>query len=185
VERKCLTAVLMMVCGFISVGAQGPNEIQTHGKVCPNPSAPCQPAKWKNQIVMFGSQDLSFHLPPHLKWLSNYYSASFYAVILNSKKAVPDPDGPAGPAQCSGYFSERERLEAQSVFPNQKVFASRFGCGSPGVGYTNVNYNFNFLAVYAGETQAAANSFLAQVKATGKFPGPNIRKMQVVLDYGD
>lgn len=169
-------SILMLMAGFF-VSA---DEVQTGRKVCPNPSAPCISTKWK-----FGPQDLSFTLPANLKWLNNYYSASFYAVILKSKQAVPDPDGPAGPATCTNYFSERERLEAQSQFPKQKMFASRFGCGSPGVGYTKVNYNFNFLAVYAGETLAAANSFLAQVKASGQFPGANIRNMQVVLDYGD
>lgn len=165
----------LMAVFFVSA-----DEVHTGGKVCANPSVPCQSTSGK-----FGPHDLPFSLPANLKWLNNYYSATFYAVILKSKQAVPDPDGPAGPAKCSNYFSERERLEAQSVFPKQKVFASRFGCGSPGVGYTNVNYNFNFLAVYAGETKAAANSFLAQLKASGKFPGSNIRKMQVVLDYGD
>lgn len=76
-------------------------------------------------------------------------------------------------------------MEAQSMFLKPKGFASHFGCGHLTVGYTNVNYNYNFLAVYAGETQAAANAFLARVKAEGKFPGANVRKMQVVIDYGD
>jgi hypothetical protein len=175
-SRFLQVAILLLMTGsFVSA-----DEVQTGGKVCPNPSVPCAGTKGK-----FGPQDLPFHLPASLKWLTNYYSASFYAVILKSREAVLDPDGPAGPVKCSGYFSERERLEVQAWFPNQKVFASRFGCGSPGVGYTNVNYNFNFLAVYAGETQAAANSFLRQLKASGKFPGSNFRKMQVVLDYGD
>lgn len=175
-SRFFQAVILMLAAGFL-VSA---DEVQTGAKVCPKPSAPCISTKWK-----FGPEDLSFRLPSSLKWQTNYYSASFYAVILKSKRAVPDPDGPAGAAKCSGYFSERERSEAQSAFSNHKVFVSRFGCGSPGIGYTNVNYDFNFLAVYAGETQAAASAFLSQLNAAGRFPGSNIRKMQVVVEYGD
>ncbi len=40
------------------------------------------------------------------------------------------------------------------------------------------------LAVYAGETQTGANAFLKMVKAKG-FSDANIRKMQVVLGFGD
>lgn len=177
ITLRAFTVILIVFTGSLVVY---PDEVHTEGKVCANPSRSCQSAKWK-----FEAWDLSFPLPRELKWQTNYYSADFYAVILKSRPAVPDPDGPAGSARCSGNFSERERLQTQSLFANQKVFASRFGCGHMTVGYTNVNYNFNFLAVYAGETQAAADSFLAQVKASGKFPGANIRKMQVVLDYGD
>ncbi len=156
------------------------DDVHTNGKVCGNPATPCNSSKWK-----FEPYDLSFRLPQELKWLNSYSSASFYAIILKSKRAVPDPDGPAGDGECSGFFSEAERQSAQSLFTNNKVFASRFDCYVAGIGYTNVNYNYNILAVYAGETQAAANSFLSQVKATGRFPGANIRKMQVALYYGD
>jgi hypothetical protein len=34
------------------------------------------------------------------------------------------------------------------------------------------------MAIYAGTTIADANRMLAAVKATGKFPGANIRRMR-------
>jgi hypothetical protein len=37
-----------------------------------------------------------------------------------------------------------------------------------------------FIAVYAGRTSAEAKSLLAQIKTSGKFPGANLRRMQVV-----
>ena len=49
--------------------------------------------------------------------------------------------------------------------------------------YTNVNDKFGFLAVHAGATLNEANKRLAEVKATGRFPGANIRRMQAVLVY--
>jgi len=168
------TILTLFVLGY----SAKPDDIQTNGKVCSNPLAPCQSMKWQ-----FRDYDLSFKLPPNLKWLNNYRSATFYAVILKSQRAIQDPDGPAGAGECSGYVSEAERKRVQALFPTRKVFASRFGCGSPGVWYTDVNADYNFLAVYAGETQASANTFLQTIRST--FPGSNTRRMQVVLDYGD
>lgn len=181
VKRGCTVAIAMaglIIAAFPMHIRAYSDEVHTGGRVCGNPNHPCQAAKWK-----FENWDISFVLPRELKWLNNYYSADFYAVILKSRRAVPDPDGPAGPAECSGYFSEPERAKTQSLFPNQKVFASHFGCGHLTVGYTNVNYDYDFLAVYGGETLAEANRALASAK--GKFAGANVRKMQVVIDYGD
>ena len=179
-----MKTIFISLCVLAVALAAGPaahsDEIQTHGKVCHNPSVPCASA---NRI--FAPHDLAFKLPKELKWLTNYYSAPFFAILLKSRRAIPDPDGPAGVGECSGYASESERRKIQAMFPARKVFASRFGCGSPGVGYTNVNYDYNFIAVYGGETEAEARSFLATVKATKQFPDASIRKMQVLLDYGD
>ena len=75
---------------------------------------------------------------------------------------------------------EKERLAAQALFPAHKVFASR--CSEPGdLSYTNTNQN-RFMAVYAGMTSADANRMLTAVKATGKFPGANIRRMRAVMN---
>ena len=52
------------------------------------------------------------------------------------------------------------------------------------VWYNNINAEYNFLAVYAGETSGEAKQVLRQVKATGSFNDANIRKMQVVVDNG-
>jgi hypothetical protein len=42
---------------------------------------------------------------------------------------------------------------------------------------------YGFLAVYAGLTMKEAKAWLSEVKATGRFPGANIRKMQAKLVY--
>ena len=97
----------------------------------------------------------------------------FYAVILKSVSTTGD--------NCDNYIPEPERIAAQSLFPKQKVFASR--CAEPGnLSYTNTNSNTNFMAVFAGTTQAQANRTLAAVQATGKFPGANIRRMRATLN---
>ncbi len=88
--------------------------------------------------------------------------------------------------KCSqGYYSEDERSRVQDLFPTHKVFASRIGCYMATVWYTNVKNDYEFLAVYAGNTEAEAKIFLKQLKAKKEFPGANIRKMQVVYGYGD
>lgn len=175
--RILLCLITVLIC--VTFPQAQSNGVQTTGKVCGNPSAPCSHSKWK-----FQANDISFKLPRTLKWLTNYYSANFYTVILKSKRAVADPDGPAGEAECSGYYSESERIKVQKQFPSNKVFASRSGCTDPGIDYTNSNYDYNFLAVYAGETETEAKNFLKTVKAKG-YSDANIRKIQVVLGYGD
>lgn len=151
-------------------------KVQTNGKVCGNLSAPCLHSKWK-----FQPHDLSFRLPQTLKWQTNYYSANFYAIILESRQSLPAENVDA---ECGGYFSESKRSKAQKQFPGSKVFASRFGCEVLGISYTNVNHKYNFLAVYAGETETAAKDFLKKVKAKG-YASANVRKMQIILSYGD
>ncbi len=174
------TIALIVVCCFALKGAgvQGPNEIQTHGKVCGNPVRPCPAGR------IFSDADLSFVLPSKLVWQRNYYSATFYAVILKSKTAVED-EGPDTDNCKRGFFSESERRGVQSLFPTRKVFASEYGCYLPKIVYTNTKAEYNFLAVYAGVTASGANAVLTQVKASGQFPRANIRKMRVVFSNGD
>ena len=146
--------------------------------VCPFPDTPCSPPSYK-----FASYDLSFNLPKQLKWQTAHNSNHFYAIILKSVKAIhPDLGNPNDETECGGYFSEKKRLKVQARFPSRKVFASRHGCSM--VWYNNVNGQYNFLAVYAGKTFGEAQKVLRKVKATGIFPGANIRKMQVVVDNG-
>jgi hypothetical protein len=170
----------LFICALLLLGAHSQVsysfQVQTNGGVCGNPSAPCSHTKWK-----FSANDLSFKLPRTLKWQTNYQSAPFYAVILKSRRAIPARNVDD---RCGGYFSENERSMAQRQFPNNKVFTSRFGCEVLGVGYTNVNHNYNLLAVYAGDTERDASTFLRTVKAKGYYDA-NIRRMQVVLSYGD
>jgi hypothetical protein len=129
-------------------------------KVCADPAQPCG---------IFKDNDLSFPLPkqivaPELK------SAPFFAVILRTAE------------RCS--IKQAEQQAAQALFPRNKVFYTRFECDDDvenNVTYTNVNEKFGFLAVYAGDDRPAAEEFLAKVKASGRFPGANLRRMQVTF----
>jgi len=131
--------------------------------VCADPARPCPG---------FKPHDLSFPLPRDGVARAEVRSAPFYAVILVS-----------GP-RCR--IAERERLDAQALFPESKVFSARFGCDDDpenNVSYTNVDPKAGFLAVHAGADRAAAQAMLERVKATGRFPGANIRQMQAVFVY--
>jgi len=133
------------------------------GKVCPDPQRPCDG---------FKPHDLSFALVNDGKARAEQRSQPFLAVIL--KTAAP----------CA--TSERERLEIQALLPGHKVFANRFGCDDSmenNVSYANTSPKHGFIAVHAGEERSAAEQVLAAVKATGKFPGANLRRMQVVFAY--
>jgi len=101
----------------------------------------------------------------------------FYAVILQSRPVRND--------SCDVFIPERDRLAAQALFPDHKVFSSR--CTDPenlfytDVSSRNVRYfseTHRIMAVYAGATLADANRTLSAVKATGKFPGANLRRMR-------
>jgi len=97
-------------------------------------------------------------------------SLGFYAVILRS---VP---------RCT--LAEVERLRLQELFPRRKVFATHFECdGDPenNVTYSGVDATRGFVAVYAGEDRATAQEMLEVVRGTARFPGANLRLMQVIL----
>ena len=129
--------------------------------VCPDPANPC---------AGFRAHDLSFPLPKDGVARAEVRSAPFYAVVLVSGK------------RCR--LTEPQRREAQAMFPGSKVFSARFGCDDDpenNVSYTNVDPRAGFLAVHAGADRAAAQAMLERVKATGRFPGANIRRMQAVF----
>src|SRR5436305_10568051 len=124
-----------------------------HLSVCGNPNISCPSA------LTFEPYALPFQMPQSSVI---YDTEFFYAVILKSVSTAN--------SNCDNYIPEQERLAAQTLFPNQKVFASR--CVEPGeVSYSNTNPNTNFMAVYAGATLADANRMLATVLAMKKFPG--------------
>jgi len=83
---------------------------------------------------------------------------------------------------CS--LADAERTRAQKVFPRAKVFLQRHFCEDFGdkVTYSNVNEKSGFVAVYAGDTEAAAQPLLALAKASG-YPDANIRRMEVIVVY--
>jgi hypothetical protein len=156
---KTISAAVVAFCIFFSTaGAQR----RTTGRltICGNPNSACPSA------ATFEPHDLPFRVPRNaVIWETEL----FYAVILKSINA-PDPD-------CDAHIPEAERVAAQALFPDRKVFASR--CVEPAtLYYTNTRPNTRLMAVYAGRTLAEANRMLAAVKATGKFSGAYIRRMR-------
>jgi hypothetical protein len=161
--------LMLFVCGFAAVMALTCTVTSTsaqrqppagHPAVCGNPKLPCKSS------VTFEPYVLPFRLP---KNAVIYDTELFYAIVLKSV-GVSEED-------CDVFVPESERMAAQALFPDHKVFTSR--CAEPGeMFYTNISPKHRFMAVYAGKTPAEANGMLAAVKATGKFPGANIRRMR-------
>ncbi|HEX8422029.1 MAG TPA: hypothetical protein VF634_01390 [Pyrinomonadaceae bacterium] len=133
------------------------------GTVCGDPTLQC-----KTGDLKFEPYNLPFRISPRaVIWESE----PFYAVILRSMRAADD--------DCQKFVPEDERQAAQALFPRHKVFTDR-GCGEPGeTYYTGTQSGARFMAVYAGRTRAEADAMLARVKATGKFPGANLRRMSI------
>ena len=137
--------------------------VVTQGAVCPDPDRPCEG---------FKPNELSFRIAKAFDFdRGKDRSLPFYAVLL---KTAPI---------CT--IAEPERLDAQALFPREKVFVHQYFCADFGdkVTYTNVNEKLGFIAVYAGATEAAAKMLLDRVNAMGRFPGANIRRMSVVVTY--
>lgn len=132
-------------------------------RVCGDPTVRCGAG------VPFQPYDMPFRLP---ETAVIWESEQFYAVVLKSMRVKEDWD------ECERHVSEDDRLEAQRLFPRNKVFASR--CQEPGtLFYTNTAPGQRFMAVYAGRTRAEAERTLERVRATGKYPGANLRRMRV------
>ena len=130
--------------------------------ICGNPNVQCR------AMGNFRPFDLPFRLPERAVI---YETQPFYAVILRSVRMRDYDD-------CNSFVPEEERLRAQALFPDNKVFASR--CGEPGdVYYTNTSDKTHFMAVYAGATLSEARRVLQMVRATNRYQGANIRRMQV------
>jgi hypothetical protein len=166
-STKLWQAVMAMVvvvgCLGIDAAAQTRRRA-SHLKVCGNPQVRCR------TVITFKDYDLPFQMPANAVV---YDTDLFYAIILQSVKAPAD--------ECEIFVPESERLAAQALFPDQKVFTSR--CYEPGeVGYSNTSNNAHFMAVYGGMTLAEANRTLTKVRATGKFPGANIRRMRAMVN---
>lgn len=147
-----------------NANAQRQRRPTKHLSVCGNPNVSCPSA------ATFQPYDLPFRMPQSAVI---YDTELFYAIILKSVPTTND--------NCDNYVAEPERLAAQALFPNLKVFASR--CAEPGnLSYSNTNPKTNFMAVYAGTTLAEANRVLATVQAMRKFPGANMRRMRAVMN---
>jgi hypothetical protein len=163
---KRIIPVLCLLASTLAVAAAdtsfaGAQRAGTN-KVCGDPTVSCRTS------ATFEPHDLPFRIP---RGAIIWETEPFYAVILKSMGVSEDWD------ECDRHIPESERLAAQGLFPRNKVFASR--CQEPGtLYYTNTAAKQRFMAVYAGRTRAEAERVLAQVKATGKFPGANVRRMR-------
>ena len=152
---------LLLVVPDIASGQRRQGRRAQPLRVCGNPNVAC---RTNNQ---YEPHDLPILIPDPERVVI-WESEPFYAIILKSVNARRD---------CNVHVPEGERLEAQQLFPNHKVFATR--CAEPGtLFYTNTNPNYNFMAVFAGTSRAEANRVLARVRATGRFPTANLRLMR-------
>lgn len=148
--------------------AQTHRPVKHGGQICGNPKISCKTS------VTFQANDLPFQVGKDMVIVD---TVPFYAVILKSMVAKND--------NCDVFIAESDRLSAQELFPDNKVFSSR--CTDPenlfyaDVTSRNPRYfseTHRLMAVYAGKTLAEAQKMLAAVKATGKYPGANIRRMR-------
>jgi hypothetical protein len=130
------------------------------GSICGNPQVACK------TTATFNPNDLPFRVPQNS---IIFDTELFYAVILKNVTTTED--------DCNVFVPERERLQAQELFPDRKVFASRC-VDIENLFYTNVNPKYRIMAVYAGTTAAEANRVLQSVRSTGKFPGAYLRRMR-------
>jgi hypothetical protein len=153
-------ALLLLLSSAVVAQSHAKTRRASAAAICGNPQVTCKTS------VTFQPHDLPFRVPAKAVILD---TELFYVVIL---KSVPsNNDG------CDVFIPETERLAAQALFPDHKVFTSR--CAEPGeLFYTNVNQNQRIMAVYAAATLAEAKRVLAAVNATGKFPGANIRRIR-------
>ena len=145
------------------------------GLICGDPmDKGCRP-----QYDAFEANDLTFLTGrAQLGTGTRHESEEFYAVILQSVKAASNKN-----RMGCDFISETKRLAEQKLAPHNKVFTSRNGCvGKTIVGYSNVNEDYNFMAIYAG-TEDKARSLLQKVKR--RYPQANIRNMRVLLDFAD
>ena len=150
-----------LTLGDIAAGqSHAPRQRAKRASICGNPKVACKTS------APFEPYDLPFRVPENSVIFD---TELFYAIVL---KSIPANEG-----DCKVFIPEAERLPAQALFPDHKVFTSR--CADiETLFYTNVNPKFRIMAVYGGTTLAEAKRVLEAVKATGKFPGANLRRMR-------
>ena len=161
---------LVFVAGAVVLGfsfAASAQKKARLGRVCGDPTAVC---KGRENFQPF---DLPFDTGKNFVIGE---SERFYGIVLRSQKMNPEWGDCEHP-----LFGEKERLEIQDMFRNNKVFA--LNCVESGFNYyTGVADHFAFIGVYAGRTQAEANKFLKTVQDTKKFAGVRIRRMQAGIN---
>jgi hypothetical protein len=160
----CAAVFALVACGAPASAQRRAK--QRYWVLCTDPAVAC-PTSYQ-----FQPYDLQFRVPENAV-ISE--TELFYAVILKSVR-----DASRG-SDCNVFVPESERLEAQALFPHNKVFASR--CVEAGeLYYTNVAPGQQFMAVYAGRTLAEAREVLAKVRAAGKYAGANLRRMRAGIN---
>ena len=127
--------------------------------ICPNPDKPCG---------SFKPYELPFRIPRSNTARAEDRSTDYYAIIL--KSSTP----------CS--IPEDERLSAQKLFPQNKVFVSRFECdGEDTIKYSTIDSSkYSIMAVYAGATKRQADGFLVRARKTNRFPDAYLKRMKSV-----
>ena len=162
-RQRFMTAALAAALLFFLSPAPASGAQRGRGAVCGDPTVRCPAGD-----LVFQPYDLPFRIP---RRAVIWETEQFYAVVLKSVR-VSDEFG-----DCEKFVPEDERLAAQALFPGSKVFGNR--CPEPGgLYYTNTDPRARFIAVYAGRTRAEAERLLARVRATGKYPGANLRRMR-------
>ena len=161
-KRSCLILLVLLTLlgSAVLTPANQRNAKRPRGSICGNPTVPCK------TTATFNANDLPFRVPENS---IIFDTELFYAVVLKSVRTTYD--------NCDVFVSEDERLQTQASFPQNKVFASRC-VDIENLFYTGISPNVRILAVYAGSTLADAQRMLANVKATGKYPGAMIRRMR-------
>jgi len=148
--------------------SHAPRQRAQKASICGNPMLACK------TTATFQPNDLPFRVPKDAVIID---TVPFYAIIL---KSIDAPD-----YSCEVFVAENDRLAAQALFPDHKVFTSR--CVDPenlfyqDLGARKIAFlseKHRIMAVYAGASLAEAKRFLETVKATGKFPGANLRRMR-------
>jgi len=147
----------------------------TQLSICSDPQnpRPCLQAKGRS----FAPYELPFALPASLKRNLEYRSVPFYGVILKSHIEIPQE------MECDQdeYNSvvEKERQQAQALFPERKVFGES-QCPDMGALSYWIEGQSSFddrVMVYGGVTLKEAIEVLEKAKA--KYPQAVIKKMQV------
>ena len=167
-KSRMKLVMVALVLGLVFVTTTANAAGQRRGRrllaICGNPQIPCKTS------VTFKPFDLPFRIP---ETAVIFEPEPFYAIVL---KSVPAKDD-----DCNVFIPETERLAAQALWPDHKVFTDR--CYDiENLFYTNVNGSQRFMGVYAGKTLAEAKRFFATVKASGKFPGANLRRMRTAFN---
>ena len=165
---RLATIVVVTLLASTAANTQTHRPIKHGGQICSNPKVACKTS------VTFPVNDLPFQVGKDMVIVD---TVPFYAVILKSITVKDD--------NCDVFIPESDRLAAQELFPENKVFSSR--CTDPeNLFYADVSSRtpryfsetHRLMAVYAGKTLGEANQMLETVKATGKYPGANIRRMR-------